>query len=103
MSASAGLQSATGPALVFLSGISKRFGVVQALNDVTLDFRPGDVLALVGENGAGKSTLMRILEGEFPPDAGATLFDGEAVVFHEPRDAHLNGIRVIHQEPEIVP
>lgn len=86
-----------------LTGISKRFGVVQALDDVSLDFFPGEILALVGENGAGKSTLMRVIEGVFPPDAGTLRLGPQTVVFREPRDAHQNGIRVIHQEPEIVP
>ena len=47
--------------------------------------------------------MMRVLEGVFPPDSGTILYGGDHVVFHEPRDAHLKGIRVIHQEPEIVP
>jgi L-arabinose transport system ATP-binding protein len=88
---------------IAVEGVSKRFGVVQALDDVSLAFRPGEILALVGENGAGKSTLMRILEGVFPPDAGRIARDGAPLHFREPREAHAAGIRVIHQEPEIVP
>lgn len=89
----------------FLSvqGVSKAFGVVRALSDVTLDVRPGEVLALVGENGAGKSTLMRLIEGVFSPDAGEIAVEGKPVSFAGPRSAHDAGIRVIHQEPEIVP
>jgi L-arabinose transport system ATP-binding protein len=86
-----------------LTGISKRFGVVQALDDVSLTFFPREILALVGENGAGKSTLMRVMEGVFPPDSGNLRLASRTVVFGEPRDAHQSGIRVIHQEPEIVP
>ncbi|WP_319412577.1 sugar ABC transporter ATP-binding protein [uncultured Cohaesibacter sp.] len=86
-----------------MTNISKRFGVVQALADVEITFVPGEVLALVGENGAGKSTLMRILEGVFPPDTGSVLIDGQPVSFSQTREAHAKGIRVIHQEPEIVP
>ena len=86
-----------------MTNISKRFGVVQALSNVDLMFQPGEVLALVGENGAGKSTLMRILEGVFPPDTGTVLIDGEPISFSQSREAHKKGIRVIHQEPEIVP
>src|SRR3954452_13888378 len=86
-----------------LEHVSKRFGVVQALDDVTLAFRPGELLALVGENGAGKSTMMRILEGVFKPDSGVVSHGGTPIVFNEPRDSHAAGIRVIHQEPEIVP
>lgn len=89
----------------FLSvqGLSKAFGVVRALQGVTLDFRLGEVLALVGENGAGKSTLMRLIEGVFPPDSGEITVAGQPVSFAGPRSAHDAGIRVIHQEPEIVP
>ncbi|MBN8630816.1 MAG: sugar ABC transporter ATP-binding protein [Rhodobacterales bacterium] len=64
---------------------------------------PGEVLALVGENGAGKSTLMRLIEGVFPPDSGEIHVEGKRVAFNGPRSAHEAGIRVIHQEPEIVP
>lgn len=85
-----------------VEGISKAFGPVKALQNVSLEFRPGEVLALVGENGAGKSTLMRLIEGVFPPDQGAIVVDGRPVTFAAPRDAHDLGIRVIHQEPEIV-
>jgi L-arabinose transport system ATP-binding protein len=91
-----------GPFLT-VTGLSKSFGAVQALSDVSLDFRPGEVLALVGENGAGKSTLMRLIEGVFAPDRGEIRVDGQLVAFSGPRSAHDLGIRVIHQEPEIVP
>ncbi len=86
-----------------VEGIEKRFGVVQALGGVSLELRAGEILGLVGENGAGKSTLMRIVEGVFPPDAGTIRVDGAPVRFGSPREAHALGIRVIHQEPEIVP
>lgn len=95
-------QQAARPAFGF-DGVSKRFGVVQALSGVSFSIYPGEVLALVGENGAGKSTLMRILEGVFPADEGGVLVDGARRSFAQPRDAHQAGIRVIHQEPEIVP
>jgi L-arabinose transport system ATP-binding protein len=88
--------------LLELQRVSKRFGIVQALDEVSLAFHPGEVLALVGENGAGKSTMMRLIEGVFPPDGGAIALNGVPQHFSEPRAAHLKGIRVIHQEPEIV-
>jgi L-arabinose transport system ATP-binding protein len=91
------------PALVRVREVSKTFGVVRALDRVSLDMRSGEILALVGENGAGKSTLMRILEGEHRPDGGEILFEGRPVAFASARDAHRLGIRVIHQEPEIIP
>ena len=71
-----------------LEHVSKRFGVVQALDDVSLAFRAGEVLALVGENGAGKSTMMRILEGVFGPDSGVVRHGGTPIIFGEPRDSH---------------
>lgn len=89
--------------IVRIEGLSKAFGVVQALSDVSLGFNSGEILALVGENGAGKSTLMRLLEGVHSPDAGQIIVDGVVQTFHEPKDAHRVGIRVIHQEPDIVP
>jgi len=85
-----------------VEGISKSFGVVQALRGVSLDFHTSEILALVGENGAGKSTLLRILEGVFAPDDGRILIEGVPQRFTSPQDAHDKGIRVIHQEPEIV-
>ena len=83
--------------------ISKSFGPVHALTEVSLDVRAGEVLALMGENGAGKSTLLRVLSGDHQPDAGHLLLDGTPVTFHSPREAHRAGLRVIQQEPEIVP
>ncbi len=70
-----GAREAAAPALAAV-GVSKRFGVVQALDDVTLSVRPREILALVGENGAGKSTLVRIFEGVYRPDQGALMARG---------------------------
>jgi L-arabinose transport system ATP-binding protein len=83
--------------------ISKAFSGVQALSEVSLDVRAGEVLALMGENGAGKSTLLRVLSGDHQPDSGRLILDGAAVSFATPAEAHRAGLRVIQQEPEIVP
>jgi len=91
------------PVMMAVADVTKNFGVVQALRGVSLDFRAGEVLALVGENGAGKSTLLRIMEGVFPPDQGRVVVEGEERSFKNPRQAHAEGVRVIHQEPEIIP
>jgi L-arabinose transport system ATP-binding protein len=85
-----------------LDHISKRFGGVAALTDVSVSLHAGEVTAIMGENGAGKSTLLRILGGDHTPDAGRILLDGTAVHLRSPRDAHRHGIRIIPQEPEIV-
>jgi len=97
-----GAREAAAPALAAV-GVSKHFGVVRALDDVTLGVRSGEILALVGENGAGKSTLVRIFEGVYRPDQGALTAGGAPQAFRSPSDAHALGIRVIHQEPDIVP
>ncbi|SEF36257.1 L-arabinose transport system ATP-binding protein [Amycolatopsis pretoriensis] len=94
--------SSSSPALA-VEGIGKRFSGVTALDDVSLEFRSGEVLALMGENGAGKSTLLRVLSGDQGPDDGRLLLDGTEVTFDTPRAAMAAGVRVIYQEPEIIP
>lgn len=83
--------------------INKAFPNVQALDDVSLEVHAGEVLAFIGENGAGKSTLLKILNGDYQPDSGKIFMDGEEVSFANPSSAHEMGIRVIYQEPEIIP
>ena len=63
------------------------FGGVHAVDGVTIDLYPGEVVGLVGGNGAGKSTLMRALSGAHPADSGEILINGEPVTIHNPRDA----------------
>lgn len=92
-----------GAAGLRVADLSKRFAAVQALTGVTLDFPAGQVTALLGENGAGKSTLVRIMAGEHRPDVGEVLLDGRPLPLRTPADARRAGIRVISQEPEIVP
>jgi L-arabinose transport system ATP-binding protein len=90
------------PPVLQLSGISKFFPNVRALDNVHLDIFAGEVLALVGENGAGKSTLLRILSGDYQPDSGEIRYDGEHVRFTSPAQARKYRLRVINQEPEVV-
>ncbi len=89
--------------LLEIRGLAKAFPNVLALRDIDLDVHGGQILALMGENGAGKSTLLRILSGDYQPDAGTLSLDGHALTLTGPRDSRLAGIRVIYQEPEIVP
>lgn len=89
--------------LLEMRNISKSFSSVQALRDVSLDLRSGEVLALMGENGAGKSTLMNILSGSLPLEVGSILIDGEQVQIPDPVTAKRLGIAKIHQELQIVP
>lgn len=80
---------------------TKVFPGVKALSNVSVDFYPGEVHALLGENGAGKSTLIKILSGVYTPTEGYVVLEGQKVEFHSPRDAIEKGIAVIHQELSI--
>jgi ABC-type sugar transport system ATPase subunit len=84
-----------------MTAISKRFGSVQALSDVTFAVREGTVHALVGENGAGKSTLMKILAGVYQPDAGDIEIHGRRQVFASPGAALDAGVSMIYQELDL--
>jgi D-xylose transport system ATP-binding protein len=85
-------------ALLSLRGVSKRFGAVQALSDVDLDVRAGEVVALVGDNGAGKSTLIKAIAGVGPADEGEMTFDGQPVRIHSPQDSAQLGIAFVYQD-----
>jgi len=86
-----------------LDGVSKFFGSVVALNDVTLRLRRGEVHCLLGDNGAGKSTLIKILAGVHPPSLGTYRVDAEPVVFDSPRDALDRGIATVYQDLALIP
>jgi L-arabinose transport system ATP-binding protein len=86
-----------------IRGLSKSFPNVHALADLSLDIRGGEILAFMGENGAGKSTFLKILNGDYHPDQGTLSLDGEQLRFSSPREARKGGVRVIYQEPEIIP
>ena len=86
-----------------MKGITKHFGGIKALSDVSLQVKPGEIHALVGENGAGKSTLIKILSGAYKRDKGEIYVDGKLVDIANPRDAKENGIAVIYQEFILAP
>ncbi|MHC4832428.1 MAG: sugar ABC transporter ATP-binding protein [Planctomycetota bacterium] len=88
----------SGAPLLEARGVSKRFGAVRALDEVSCTVRSGEVLAVVGENGAGKSTLMKILAGVHEPDAGEIRFEGRTVRMRSVRHAQDRGIALVHQE-----
>jgi simple sugar transport system ATP-binding protein len=81
-----------------LSNISKHFGAIHAVNDVSLSIEPGEVVGLMGDNGAGKSTLVKMIAGNFPPTAGTMLMNGHQMVLHKPLDARRHGIEIVHQD-----
>jgi ABC-type sugar transport system ATPase subunit len=85
-------------AVLSLAGITKRFGAVQALTDVSLQVRPGEVVALVGDNGAGKSTLVKVISGVYQPDGGALVFDGRPFSVSGPSAAQDMGIATVFQD-----
>lgn len=89
--------------LLSLTGVSKEFPGVKALNNVHFDLNKGEVHAIVGENGAGKSTLMKILSGIYKKDAGDIVYQGNHVDVSSPHEAQKLGISIIHQELNLMP
>ena len=90
------------PVVLEMSNISKSFGAVTALVDVSIKLRQGEVLALVGDNGAGKSTLIKILSGFHQPDTGTIVSQGKEVRFASPRDARAEGIETVYQDLALI-
>jgi len=89
--------------IMFAENVSKNYGGVKALRDVTFSAHRGKVNVLVGENGAGKSTLMKILSGSVQPTSGRILINDEEVQLSSPRAAQQHGIGIIHQELSLFP
>lgn len=89
-------------AVLEVANLSLAFGSVQALRDVSLSIRDGEITALVGDNGAGKSTLVRCIAGIHQPDEGTITFDGAPVSFSSPDQARQAGIETVHQDLALV-
>ena len=97
------METSTAVPVLALDRVSKAFGSVRALSDVSLELFAGEAHALAGENGAGKSTLIKVLAGVHHPDAGRVLLDGRPVAFAGPGNARDAGLAVIYQEPTLFP
>jgi simple sugar transport system ATP-binding protein len=81
-----------------LRHISKHFGAIEAVKDVSFALEPGEVVGLMGDNGAGKSTLVKMMAGNFRPSSGDMLMDGKEIVMHRPIEAREHGIEIVHQD-----
>jgi simple sugar transport system ATP-binding protein len=86
------------PPIIEARSVSKFFGSVVAIADVSMEVRAGEVVCLLGDNGAGKSTLIKMLSGLEKPDLGTLAVDGVPVVFSSPRDAFAQGIATVYQD-----
>ncbi|MBN0825426.1 sugar ABC transporter ATP-binding protein, partial [Pseudomonas aeruginosa] len=93
----------SGEYLLEMSNINKSFPGVKALDNVNLKVRPHSIHALMGENGAGKSTLIKILAGVYQADSGSATLDGHPLPLGNPAAIEAAGIRVIHQELNLIP
>lgn len=81
-----------------LSDISRSFGAIRALDGVSLELAPGEVMGLMGDNGAGKSTLVKIIAGNYRPSSGEIRVDDKPVEFHKPIDAQREGVEIVYQD-----
>ena len=86
-----------------MRNVSKSFGGVKALRDVSIKVKKGEIHALLGENGAGKSTLMKILSGAYQRDSGEIYIDGKPAKINNPKESKDNGVAVIYQELMLAP
>ena len=84
--------------LLEVRGVSKSFGAIRALTDVSFTVEPGEVVGLMGDNGAGKSTMVKLIAGNFPPNDGKVLVDDQVCDFHKPIEARAQGIEVVYQD-----
>ena len=90
------------PVALATVGVTKRFPGVLAVAEASITVRSGEIHALVGENGAGKSTLIKIITGNYRPDHGQVVVNGDEVSFHSARDSIEAGIAAVHQERNLV-
>ena len=81
-----------------LENVSKHFGAIHALNDVSMSLSAGEVVGLMGDNGAGKSTLVKIIAGNYPPSNGSIFIKERQTTFHRPIEARRHGIEIVYQD-----
>jgi ABC-type sugar transport system ATPase subunit len=96
-------ENGTNAPVLEVRGISKRFGAVRALHEVSFSLYPGEVIGLVGDNGAGKSTLVNIIAGSLEPDSGQILVDGVVRSFENAAQARAAGIETVFQYLSLIP
>jgi simple sugar transport system ATP-binding protein len=84
--------------LLEVRNVSKNFGAIKALSEVSFDVQPGEVVGLMGDNGAGKSTMVKLIAGNFPPSEGEVIVEGEVCHFNKPVEARGKGIEVVYQD-----
>ena len=84
--------------VIEITGVSKHFGSIQALSDVSVTLQRGEVVGLMGDNGAGKSTLLRIIAGNFRPSQGTIAIEGSPISLHGPIEARRAGIEIVYQD-----
>jgi simple sugar transport system ATP-binding protein len=85
-------------AILELTNISKHFGAIQAVNDISLSLEPGEVVGLMGDNGAGKSTLVKMIAGNYRPSHGTMRMEDKELIMHKPVEARQHGIEIVHQD-----
>jgi len=85
-------------AVLELQNISRNFGAILAVNDVSFKLEAGEVVGLMGDNGAGKSTLVKMIAGNFRPSHGTMLMEDREIVLHSPLDARQHGVEIVHQD-----
>jgi simple sugar transport system ATP-binding protein len=85
-------------AILELTNISKHFGAIQAVNDISLKLEAGEVVGLMGDNGAGKSTLVKMIAGNYRPSHGTMRMEDKELVLHKPVEARQHGIEIVHQD-----
>lgn len=94
--------TSVGKTVFRFENVSKSFGAIQAVQDVSFELRMGEIVALVGDNGAGKSTIVKMIAGVHQPTSGTMYLDGKPVIFESPKEARAQGIETVYQDLALV-